>query len=559
MCGIVGVMKKDSNPVSKKEFSDFIKMLILCEKRGTHATGVIIVKSSGRIICIKTGARATEVASYIPFLKDAVAYLGHTRYSTGGKPEVNINNHPHYNDRWALIHNGVVNTPYTRKELKIQSDCDTEEIVQTFSLIEKRHKIKHDDYQKLFKAAFKQISGSWALSFVDKMNRNMFLTTNGRNPLKVVYFDEGLAFASVVDFMAQTSFYERGRILTEDEKSITEETTVQTTYIQQAQAVKEFTPKPDDLFIFNRETGLLEKVCSYTFSGKNTEFSRRAFLSNRSYFNDTCYGLGDDEPGYENIGHPPPLFAGQSNKAPIKNTFTVMDAYWQNHFPIFDLYQGRMLTEVRDRYSDTVLREYGKWLLAENIEIFAPGLPTSKSVSDINIMLNNLKNAKPPRELLDVVNSEFETVFLSELGKLIHKNAFEEFVKKHPLRMNIVTPNVTIEPTILRTIPWYTRVIVCIYGIDFGYLSSERYENGLQKCFVFNKNGEPIEIKRAERVNISLSTFDNKPNSILKCKACSVTRVVVKVHAEGEDFRELHCCPKCKDVARIIRPKERTN
>jgi hypothetical protein len=44
------------------------------------------------------------------WLADARMLIGHLRFATHGKPEENINNHPHPADGGWIVHNGVVAT-----------------------------------------------------------------------------------------------------------------------------------------------------------------------------------------------------------------------------------------------------------------------------------------------------------------------------------------------------------------------------------------------------------------------------------------------------------------
>jgi len=186
MCGIVGIIK--NGDITKKEFAEFKNLLLAAETRGKDATGAAYIMRSGEVHILKTGARASSVVDFLPYRSGICALLGHTRLGTGGSAYQNENNHPHTAGDWVLVHNGVVSS--SRQNLACVSRCDTEEIVQTLASIDK------EDTVEIIKAAFPYISGSFSLAFYNKRTKEVFLTTNGKNPLHIVRANRTVYFGS---------------------------------------------------------------------------------------------------------------------------------------------------------------------------------------------------------------------------------------------------------------------------------------------------------------------------------------------------------------------------
>ena len=173
MCGILGVVKAKGTYVTPDEFEDFKILLKESESRGRQATGIAYVCDEE--VLVKKGAvTASEILPYLRYIPRVRALIGHTRQSTGGSPMYNCNNHPQESENWVLVHNGMVSSELTSKQLKCVSDCDTEFFVRMF---EKEGAAAPDAaVSDIIKTSLEQLSGSWALCFVDKRTRNIYFS-----------------------------------------------------------------------------------------------------------------------------------------------------------------------------------------------------------------------------------------------------------------------------------------------------------------------------------------------------------------------------------------------
>jgi uncharacterized C2H2 Zn-finger protein len=180
MCGIYGYI---TDKPSEDDLFIFECLGVATEVRGKHATGYYGL--NGKAVTEKLNVRATDFFNLPQFSKlyDNIPniLIGHNRYATHGKPEVNVNNHPFTNDRFGFIHNGVV---YEDVKDEIEnaciSQCDSERIFQLFNY-------KFNQSKKIVKSIANSVrhfdTGSMACMMVDSQNRQLYLFRNIGNPI----------------------------------------------------------------------------------------------------------------------------------------------------------------------------------------------------------------------------------------------------------------------------------------------------------------------------------------------------------------------------------------
>jgi hypothetical protein len=108
MCGICGY-KLLTRDVKSAEMALklFQQLLLECQVRGRHATGVAYV-AAGQVHGIKKPIPAQEFVQEPFWINIPTEMIGHTRYSTSGDWHTNRNNQPLNNRELALVHNGLV-------------------------------------------------------------------------------------------------------------------------------------------------------------------------------------------------------------------------------------------------------------------------------------------------------------------------------------------------------------------------------------------------------------------------------------------------------------------
>ena len=192
MCGIVGYIGQ------RKAYPILIKGLKRLEYRGYDSAGVALISDNRQLNVYKTKGKVSELETFVA-QKDISGSIGiaHTRWATHGEP-CSVNAHPHYSssERFALIHNGIIENYAVLKE-KLQakgyvfkSSTDTEVLVQ---LIEYIQVTNHIDLLTAVQLALQEVIGAYAIAVLDKDNPDGIIAARKSSPL-VVGIGEGEFF-----------------------------------------------------------------------------------------------------------------------------------------------------------------------------------------------------------------------------------------------------------------------------------------------------------------------------------------------------------------------------
>ena len=189
MCGIAGVRKFGKTPITGEEL-----ILLLCaiEHRGLHATGIALVNPNG-IQVMKAPLPAwkfTREPAFKEFLKvnlteNTEIALLHTRWATGGNPEINENNHPMWDGETAVTHNGMINNSgHLFTQGKYTKTCDTDsDIVRA---IVSEHGFEEKGLRELAK-----MIGSAAIACVSTKYPGKLLLARSGSPLTYGFTEGG--------------------------------------------------------------------------------------------------------------------------------------------------------------------------------------------------------------------------------------------------------------------------------------------------------------------------------------------------------------------------------
>ena len=136
-----------------------------CEVRGTDATGISF-NTLGSLKIYKKPVKASKFNFRLPF--DSKVIMGHTRMTTKGNQNVNINNHPFPGHvpgmNFSLAHNGVLrNDEALRKSMKLpDTNIETDSLKTAASLTLTASRL----WQKLFRALSALLFSLTGMSYI---------------------------------------------------------------------------------------------------------------------------------------------------------------------------------------------------------------------------------------------------------------------------------------------------------------------------------------------------------------------------------------------------------
>ncbi|AVH45755.1 glutamine--fructose-6-phosphate transaminase (isomerizing) [Staphylococcus haemolyticus] len=181
MCGIVGYIGYDN----AKEL--LLSGLEKLEYRGYDSAGIAVANDNGTTVFKEKGriAELRKVADNND--TDGHVGIGHTRWATHGVPST-VNSHPHQsnNERFTLVHNGVIENYEELKseylsDVTFQSETDTEVIVQ---LVE-HFSNKGLETEEAFSKVISLLHGSYALGLLDNQDSDTIYVAKNKSPLLV--------------------------------------------------------------------------------------------------------------------------------------------------------------------------------------------------------------------------------------------------------------------------------------------------------------------------------------------------------------------------------------
>lgn len=184
MCGIVGVINKQSSAYSRKECVTLINSLLHhSQSRGKDSSGIAVV-NNGKITVVKAAVSADrlvatkEFADAVKGKTDSFAAIGHARMETNGSFANKENNQPIIKDGIVAIHNGIiVNDSQLWKKypnLKRVSEVDTE----VFNSILRLKISKEESLIKALKDTLSELKGAYSFGVLFEDQNYILLVTN---------------------------------------------------------------------------------------------------------------------------------------------------------------------------------------------------------------------------------------------------------------------------------------------------------------------------------------------------------------------------------------------
>ena len=207
MCGIFGFIGRVPAERWEPIFQLLTALAEETEIRGAHATGYAAIDAESFITSkAPMPARAfVRTDAWGALANPQEVVIGHCRYATAGLPKVNANNHPHVGERFALVHNGVLNGHQTivrSEKVRLSTECDSEVLLR---VIEKK-RAAVDGIRRLYSSVFAGMQRSAACALLDKRDGALYLFRTNERPLHVVRlpdYDDAVVFASTPEIIAK--------------------------------------------------------------------------------------------------------------------------------------------------------------------------------------------------------------------------------------------------------------------------------------------------------------------------------------------------------------------
>ncbi len=190
MCGIVGSLGQFNARAV------VLKGLERLEYRGYDSAGLALLEN-GSIKVFKDIGRVKNLIEITPEIDSHIG-IGHTRWATHGKV-TQCNSHPHYsmNERFVLVHNGIIENARELKETRLakydfRTETDSEVIAYLIEYYFEKYKNVNDAIRKTMSI----LDGSYALVIIDTQNPNKLYAAKNKSPLLIGVSDEGFIVGS---------------------------------------------------------------------------------------------------------------------------------------------------------------------------------------------------------------------------------------------------------------------------------------------------------------------------------------------------------------------------
>ncbi|MFO7791248.1 MAG: glutamine--fructose-6-phosphate transaminase (isomerizing) [Bacteroidota bacterium] len=182
MCGIVGYIG------NKQAYPILINGLKRLEYRGYDSAGIAILNKENNIY--KTKGKVSDLDALVKNKNlHGTVGLGHTRWATHGEPN-DVNAHPHQsmNNKFIVIHNGIIEN-YTRlkkrledRDYKFRSETDTEVLA---NLIEYIYLKGNLDAETAVRLALGKVVGAYGLVIACTDEKDKLIAARKGSPLVI--------------------------------------------------------------------------------------------------------------------------------------------------------------------------------------------------------------------------------------------------------------------------------------------------------------------------------------------------------------------------------------
>lgn len=176
MCGIVGYTGTNS------AIPPVIEGLTRLEYRGYDSAGISILNDkTGQFLVFKKEGKLDNLKNLLAEIKpEGTTAIGHTRWATHGKVN-DINAHPHSNEYFSIVHNGIIENCFQLKSALIQeghqflSETDSE----VFLVLLTKYFLQSNNVRSAILKVFSILQGSSAFVIMAKKDKSIYSLKKG--------------------------------------------------------------------------------------------------------------------------------------------------------------------------------------------------------------------------------------------------------------------------------------------------------------------------------------------------------------------------------------------
>lgn len=211
MCGIIGYVGG-----TEKAVEVILNGLTKLEYRGYDSAGIAIIEN-GKIVLEKKSGKLDNLKNIISTDKKSSVGIGHTRWATHGVP-TDVNAHPHvsYDNKIAVVHNGIIENyqelkaDLEKEGCKFVSETDTEVVSHLYAKFYNGNSL---DTMKKMKA---KLRGTYALGVVNSEDPDTIICARNESPLIIGLGEDKNFIASdvpaILEYTKRVIYLENGEI-----------------------------------------------------------------------------------------------------------------------------------------------------------------------------------------------------------------------------------------------------------------------------------------------------------------------------------------------------------
>lgn len=211
MCGIIGYVGG-----TEKAVEVILNGLTKLEYRGYDSAGIAIIEN-GKIVLEKKSGKLDNLKNIISTDKKSSVGIGHTRWATHGVP-TDVNAHPHvsYDNKIAVVHNGIIENyqelkaDLEKEGCKFVSETDTEVVSHLYAKLYNGNSL---DTMKKMKA---KLRGTYALGVVNSEDPDTIICARNESPLIIGLGEDKNFIASdvpaILEYTKRVIYLENGEI-----------------------------------------------------------------------------------------------------------------------------------------------------------------------------------------------------------------------------------------------------------------------------------------------------------------------------------------------------------